>query len=511
MPTIDARVAASADDAGEQSNGVVAINLTAINVDGVDEWLAFRVNVTIPDGATIDAAYLTLQFDGSTTDEPDLVIYGEDTATPAVYTTASNSISTRTRTTASVDYANTNLGAPGAFNTPSIVSIINELMGSYSYASGAYMAFMMTSKNNDTNRDASITMYDGSSTTAPLLHIEYTEASADDPPVVVLNTADGGTLSSTPTLAFTGTADSAEPIRYQVQISTASDFDATETLTDEVNYLDSSVGGLHSNGDSSLTWDGEYQVDDRFGQSFQVTAGGLLTKISVEIGMDEVDVDGTAVVRLYNHVGVYGTTSAPANAAAPADTPTPGWLAESDPIAIVYPAGPTGWLDFEFTGANLLWLEPGYYVWICDWRPVDGIYTNAIELSADVTPTHAGNAYVDGENSSNNGVRTDFDVYFGALQAPHQLDVVSGTDSGFSGTPDSTDPFASAQQVTFTVQSGDALYAGQTYYWRVRGIDPDGTNTYGDWTTARTFVVGSDTMAALSGAIRTRMATHLAR
>jgi hypothetical protein len=339
----------------------------------------------------------------------------------------------------------------------------------------------------------------------------FKAAASDTPPTVALNTADGGTLSSTPTLAFTGTASSTQPIRYQVQISTDSGFDDAEIVADEVNYLDASVGGLHPNGVDELTWDAVFQVDDRFGQSFEVTTGGLLRKLSTHIGMDEVDVDGTAVVRIYNHAGVYGTTSAPANAADPEDTPTPGWLAESDPIAIVYPAGPTGWLEFEFTGDDLLWLEPGYYIWICDWRPDAGIYTNAIELSGDLSPTHAGNAYIDGRNESNNGPRLDFDVYFGALMTPHQLDVVSGTDSGFTGTPDSTDPFTSAQQVTFTVQSGDELYAGQTYYWRVRGIDPAGTNVYGDWTTARQFVVGSSTIAALSGTIRRHMATHLAR
>jgi len=310
-----------------------------------------------------------------------------------------------------------------------------------------------------------------------------------DPPTVDLDTADESTLSSLPTLAFTGTSSGADPIRYQVQISTAADFDDAAFLGDSVDYLGSPTGGLHPNGMAELTWDGEWQVDDRFGQSF-VATGGVLDRIVVPVGMDEVDVDGIAVVLVYAHAGTYGTSSTPLNPAAPEDTPTPDWLAESDPIAIVYPTGPTGWLEFAFTGANRIYLEPGqHYVWILDWRPTAGIYTNTIELSADVTPTHAGNAYVDGRSEANNGVRTDFDVLFGVLEQPHQIDVVSGTDSGFTGSPDSTDPFASAQQVTFTVQSGDTLYSGLTYYWRVRGIDPAGTDTYGDWSAVREFTV----------------------
>lgn len=70
------------------------------------------------------------------------------------------------------------------------------------------------------------------------------------------------------------------------------------------------------------------------------------------------------------------------------------------------------------------------------------------------------------------------------------LNKVSGTDSGFSGSPDNSDPFTSGQQVTFTVQAGDALANG-TYYWRVRGIDPTGSNIYGLYSSTRSFTVSS--------------------
>lgn len=49
-----------------------------------------------------------------------------------------------------------------------------------------------------------------------------------------------------------------------------------------------------------------------------------------------------------------------------------------------------------------------------------------------------------------------------------------------------TDPFASADQVTYTVQS--ALSAG-TYYWRVRAKDPYGDNEWGAWATTRSFTI----------------------
>jgi hypothetical protein len=69
------------------------------------------------------------------------------------------------------------------------------------------------------------------------------------------------------------------------------------------------------------------------------------------------------------------------------------------------------------------------------------------------------------------------------------INAVSGTDAGFSGSPDNTDPFASGQQVTYTVQS--ALTDTTTYYWRVRGIDPSGSNAYGAWSSTRSFTVST--------------------
>lgn len=69
------------------------------------------------------------------------------------------------------------------------------------------------------------------------------------------------------------------------------------------------------------------------------------------------------------------------------------------------------------------------------------------------------------------------------------LDKVSGTDSGFAN-PDNggdTDPFTSGENIQYTVQS--ALSNSTVYYWRVRGIDPSGSNSYGAWSTARSFTV----------------------
>lgn len=56
------------------------------------------------------------------------------------------------------------------------------------------------------------------------------------------------------------------------------------------------------------------------------------------------------------------------------------------------------------------------------------------------------------------------------------------TSTGFSGT----NPYSSGVAVNFTPLT--PLTAG-TYYWRVRGIDLGGTNTYGSWSSIRSFTV----------------------
>jgi len=61
-------------------------------------------------------------------------------------------------------------------------------------------------------------------------------------------------------------------------------------------------------------------------------------------------------------------------------------------------------------------------------------------------------------------------------------DVTNGAD---------THPFASGDQIKYTVQAGDALINGNTYYWRVRGRDPSGSNTYGSWSTVESFIVSA--------------------
>lgn len=71
------------------------------------------------------------------------------------------------------------------------------------------------------------------------------------------------------------------------------------------------------------------------------------------------------------------------------------------------------------------------------------------------------------------------------------IDAESDVDSGFTNLDNGgdTDPFNSGDQIQYTPESG--LSIGVEYFWRVRGKDPDGTDTYGDWSATRSFTVVS--------------------
>jgi hypothetical protein len=98
--------------------------------------------------------------------------------------------------------------------------------------------------------------------------------------------------------------------------------------------------------------------------------------------------------------------------------------------------------------------------------------------------------YVDGIGA-NWGPYLSVDLFFGLFEESILIDAVSGTDSGFVGTPDNSDPYTSAQQVAYTVQPADNLEFGVTYYWRVRASDPDGSDSWGDWSDTQDFTVTS--------------------
>lgn len=192
----------------------------------------------------------------------------------------------------------------------------------------------------------------------------------------------------------------------------------------------------------------------------------------------------------------------PLNAALPANTPTPGWLAQSDDVAFTTGmATGQAFYSFNFTTTNRVRLVASTIYMACmDWVPTGPYYNinNTFSVGGDSLLVAggghplsypAGNAYIDG--SANNGTRTDFVGTFRVFETYTLLDKLSGTDAGFLNqvSGGDTDPFTNNQQIGFTLQAGDTLSLG-AYAWRVRGKDPTGTDAFGSWSAGRTLTIG---------------------
>ncbi len=189
----------------------------------------------------------------------------------------------------------------------------------------------------------------------------------------------------------------------------------------------------------------------------------------------------------------------PVGAADAANTPTPGWLAQSEVYLYNPGAADLGWKTLAFTGANRIRLEAGkWYMVVLDWRPNDTTTNNTIAITTAGTSaaTSAGNVYLDGANTTNNGPRITDDAWYRIREVLSETIVTSNVDPGFTNqtTPADTDPFNSGDTIRLTT----SWPVQGAYFWRVRGMDPAGSNSWGNWTATRSFSVTTAPAVILS-------------
>jgi hypothetical protein len=194
----------------------------------------------------------------------------------------------------------------------------------------------------------------------------------------------------------------------------------------------------------------------------------------------------------------------PVGAVSAADTPTPGWLAQSTVYAYAPGTADLTWKTLAFTGANRIRLEAGqWYIVILDWRPNDSVINNSLAVTnaANENAVMPGNVYLDGQAAANNGPRIIEDAWHVVREESTLIDATSGTDAGFANTVDGgdTDPFTSGEKASYTVQPGDELTPDVTYRWRVRAIDPDRSNLWNDWTGGTVTITSSTVEEAALG------------
>lgn len=195
MPILDIRVAAGSDDASQAGVTVTLTGTTSgNNLDASNEYVGMRYVVPgIAHGDTVIEAWLRLRVTGSGVDEPLVDIYAEDTDNAATFVATNNNISGRTATTAVVrwDVADLASGTNSPFNTPSLVTVIQEIIDRPGWAAGNGMALIIKGEGSDANRDLTFQMFEnaGGAELAPILHIVYQRAGET---TLILEPAAGG-------------------------------------------------------------------------------------------------------------------------------------------------------------------------------------------------------------------------------------------------------------------------------------------------------------------------------
>ena len=295
-------------------------------------------------------------------------------------------------------------------------------------------------------------------------YIETPQTIFSFPPTVNLNTADASTFTTaTLALVFVGTDINVDDIEYEIQI-------------DPLNTFDTRPKQLYS--------ESNYSFDNNLGPSANKSVGQAFTNsvstplISATFYLKKTGAPtGTAVAKIYAATGTVGTNAVATGAA----------LAISDVFDVSKLSTVYQLIEFIFSGVNIITLaqNTGYVI------AIESTTDNYVDVGQDnSSPTHPGNSVIQFHALTwSYNALIDCIFYInggtGAL-----LDKVSDIAAGFLDISNGADthPFASGDQIGYTVQAADALSNG-TYYWRVRGRDPLDSKIYGVWSTIRSFDV----------------------
>ena len=175
MVTLDYQVSTPEDDGYWTASPTFSYDTVGLALGGSSTY-PFKVfcrwtGITIPAGAKITSAYVSFRFYDYSGTPPECTLHFEDAANPSAISSASDG-GDRVKTTANISVTGPTSGE--WWNTGSIVSIIQELVDSYDYSSGAAMQMIIDGvvSNSFSQQSAYEDGYpDG--LWAPKLHIEY--------------------------------------------------------------------------------------------------------------------------------------------------------------------------------------------------------------------------------------------------------------------------------------------------------------------------------------------------
>jgi len=346
--------------------------------------------------------------------------------------------------------------------------------------------------------------------------ILYTE---DTPPTVALTTpTDVATgQSTTPDLIFTGTDIDSDEIRYKVQIDTVNTFDSISSFAtpakvqekvvsdDDANpasatmdtafvagnmvFVQACWGTSTANIVSGVT-DGagntytKIQEQNEVGTGISIStwyAYNVLATTTVNVAFNDLANNCSVIIREFSGTTTTDPLDKSAKTSGSSTSPSSGdTVATTVATELV-----VGSMAKYVAGTNTLGTGYG------NLTATGGIGSKYLIIE-DKVVTSTGVQVGDFTIGTTSAWVAAVSTFKAKVLLNPIINKVSGTDAGFTGTADNTDPYASTNTSnTYTVQAGDILTASTTYYWRVAGIDPLGSNTYGAWSTTRSFTTAA--------------------
>lgn len=188
--SISQRVSQSSDDADETT-----VSTSSSDLDLGEYNVAVRFNgIDVPQGAAISSAYIEFTSEANKTGSYSITIEGVDVNNASTFSNSQN-LNSLNRTSEDATWVGSNAWSTDeTYNTPSLALVVQEIVDRGGWSSGNSMAFILDANSGD--RDAY--SYDGSSSKAPRLVIEYAASSTVCYITEILTSsiAQGGTLTT---------------------------------------------------------------------------------------------------------------------------------------------------------------------------------------------------------------------------------------------------------------------------------------------------------------------------
>jgi hypothetical protein len=236
--TITVRVNTSTDDAWEDSGGSMKLTDSEIKLED-DNWAGLRFrNLSIPQGAYIISAYVTFRASASASPTTSTVIYGEDINDSSTFDSDEDDISDRSRTSASVSWSVPSWTSGQNYNTPGLKSVVQEIVSRSGWASGNDLSLLIETTNSGADRK--FTTYNGNTSLAPLLTVEYVEVAVPVATRLLFVVGNSGSLTTQESTRKT----MFEALGYTVTLLTASSAQGsydTAAAANDVAYISEEV------------------------------------------------------------------------------------------------------------------------------------------------------------------------------------------------------------------------------------------------------------------------------